>query len=307
MAWWWFGRKARTSPEDALRLAEWQAALTQNRLPAFVQTRLADASAGKTPWLSTMTPMELRLSRSHGIRPLATVSGTCWYHFGYSWTRGHAEGWHAALGRLKAEALACGANAVVDVAMRTTHGIAIGSSMDYTVIGTAVRIEGLPPSPDPVIATVPAFEFVRLLEMGVVPVGVAIGAHYEWLNPARNNLDKSVNLWTSAPLTELGQFWERIRRRALADLLRDTKAQGHGVLAHTHFGELRKVERDKQPPNYLGRHIVIGTVVHDRPSPLNKSHPVGIVVDMCAGPSPLSTPVPHGHNAYPVKEEGGLI
>lgn len=30
-------------------------------------------------------------------------------------------------------------------------------------------------------ATVPALEFVRLLEMGIVPTGIAIGARYEWL------------------------------------------------------------------------------------------------------------------------------
>ena len=48
--------------------------------------------------------------------------------------------------------------------------------MDFTLIGTAVYVEGLPPSVEPIVATVPALEFVKLLEADVVPTGIAIGA-----------------------------------------------------------------------------------------------------------------------------------
>ena len=47
-------------------------------------------------------------------------------------------------------------------------------------------MEGLRPSPEPVVATVPALEFVKLLESDVVPTGLAIGAQYDWLNDWRN-------------------------------------------------------------------------------------------------------------------------
>ena len=88
------------------RMAAWELALARDHVPPFVEARLRDVAAGKLPWMSTMTPVELRLARSHGIRPLAMVSGTCWLHYGYSWTKGHAEGWHKALARLRAEARA---------------------------------------------------------------------------------------------------------------------------------------------------------------------------------------------------------
>src|ERR1700756_447432 len=39
----------------------------------------------------------------------------------------------------------------------------------------------LAPSNDPIVATVPALEFVKLLEADVVPTGIAVGVHYEWL------------------------------------------------------------------------------------------------------------------------------
>src|SRR5580658_2111847 len=90
----------------AARGAAWEAALTAKQLPAFVEQRLADAGSGKIPWLATMSPAELLLVRSHGLRPIATVTGTCWFQYGRSWTEGHAQGWRTAQTRLKAEAVA---------------------------------------------------------------------------------------------------------------------------------------------------------------------------------------------------------
>ena len=48
----------------------WAYALENDELPEFVEKRLKDAAERKTPWLSTMTPAELLLARSHGLRPL---------------------------------------------------------------------------------------------------------------------------------------------------------------------------------------------------------------------------------------------
>lgn len=286
----WFGsRTATQSARAAERQQAWEAALRQDRLPAFVEERLRDASAGRTPWVASMTPAELLLARTHGIRPVATVSGTCWYSFGWSWTEGHSEGWHRALHRIRQEAWAAGANAVVDVRMRTIrHGF--GSGMDFTLIGTAVKVDGLKPSPDPIVATVPALEFVRLLEMGIVPCGIAVGAAYEWLGAglyggwgsAASRLQWQTGAFAgNQPLHDLSDFWERIRRQAHAELRRSAAAQGNGVLAHTNFGQLFRREQDKRPPAYLGRHIVIGTVV-DTPRNAEVPHGIEMVLDMAA-------------------------
>lgn len=306
--------------DRAERLAAWQVALDHDGLPSFVTERLAGAAAGSGAWVATMTPAELLLARSHGIKPIATVSGTCWFSYGQSWTEGHAQGWHEALDRIGREAVAAGANAVVDVRMRTlAHRI--GASMDYTLIGTAVRIDRLKPSPHPVIATVPALEFVRLLEADIVPVGIAVGARFDWLgNPygsagwgggdwtALSDIQAKLRSFQSIPILTLTNFWEGIRRDAHRDLRERAAAQGNGVLAHTHFGQLLRRERDKQPPAYLGRHIVIGTVVDTRPgAPV--PHKVGMALDMRDGLSPLREPDRARHSAYEtdiMDEEGGI-
>jgi hypothetical protein len=289
--------------DNQQRLREWESALQHHQLPGFVKQRLADAGGGKLPWIATMTPAELAQTHRHRVRPIAMVSGTCWYHFGYSWTNGHTAGWHTALHRMQQEAVAAGANAIVDVRMRKID-LEVDASMDFTVIGTAIRIEGLPPNPEPVVATVTALEFMRLLEAGIVPTGIAIGAHYEWLNGWMNTLDAQGG-WVNQPLTTLGNFWERVRQKALQQLRQDTGQQGNGVLAHTHFGQLLKFEENNNQ-NYLGRHIVLGTVV-DGERYRSVPHDIRHVVDMCDGVSPLLDTRPTGHNAYDTNQEEGSI
>ena len=298
------GSPLPTEAEAAARAQAWERALASNQLPEFVVNRLQAAAAGRLPWMSTMTPAELLLARSHGVKPIATVSGTCWYQYGRSWTEGHAAGWRAALQRLRVEAISCDANAVVDVKMRTVHSD-LGDSMDYTLFGTAVRMEGLPASTDPVVATVPALEFVRLLEMGIVPVGLAVGACFQWLTSYTNANIAGGYSWTNEELGDLTRFWQKVRRDAHQHLRADAARQGTGVLAHTHFGQLIRQERDKQPPAFLGRHIVIGTVVDTRPRSAVPHH-IRTVVDMRDDLSPLLNEAsgPAASNLH--EREGGI-
>ena len=97
------------------RVADIQAALQEGRVPSATLARLQATRAGRLPWVATLTPAELLSVRSHGLRPIAAISATCWMHYGWSWTEGHAQGWNVALTRLKQEAYMAGANAVLDV------------------------------------------------------------------------------------------------------------------------------------------------------------------------------------------------
>ncbi len=288
---------------DDARHAEIIDALQAGRLPASMRARLEGARAGTLPWVATLTPSELLIVRSHGLRPIAAVSATCWLHYGFSWTEGHAEGWETALRRLSQEAQAAGANAVLDVKMRTVP-VGISNSMDFTLIGTAVRVDGLPPSPEPVIATVPALELVQLLESDVVPDGIAVGAHYEWMYDWRGNATGQG--WWNNEAIQLSMLWERVRQGAHADLRQRARARGNGVLAHVNFSQMFEREvGEGQPRQYLAQHIVIATTVDARrgtPIP----HDIKMVVDMHAGGTPLTGTAPH-HQSYATNEvEGGI-
>jgi hypothetical protein len=237
------------------------------------------------------------------LRPIAAISATCWLHYGFSWTEGHAQGWETALQRLREEARAAGANAVLDVKMRTVP-MYVENSMDFTLVGTAVRVEGLPASVDPVIATVPALEFVQLLEADVVPTGIAIGAHYEWLSDWRGTAAGWA--WVNNEARQLSDFWEQVRLGAYADLRASAKGRGNGVLAHLNFSQMFEREaQGYQPKQYLGRHIVIATTVDARrgvPIP----HDIKMVVDVHAGDTPLTGTTPH-HQSYGTSDQEGAI
>ncbi len=285
------------------RRADIAGSLALGRVPAATAARLEATREGRLPWTATLTPAELLIARSHGLRPIAAVSANCWLHYGHSWTEGHQQGWHLALQRLRDEARAAGANAVLDVKMRTIP-LAVENSMDFTLVGTAVRVDGLPPSAEPVVATVPALEFVRLLEADVVPVGLAVGARYEWLADWYGDARQAWRGNTES--RTLSQFWDRVRRAAHAELRRNARDQGNGVLAHLDWSQMFEVESGEgQPTRYLGRHIVVASIVDGRPGGW-VPYEIGMALDMRAGETPLTGRVRH-HQSYASNEGEGAI
>jgi uncharacterized protein YbjQ (UPF0145 family) len=298
------GPEAQAAREaSAKRQEDILLALRTDGVAAGTRRRLEGARSGTLPWIATLTPAELLITRSHGIKPIASVSATCWMHYGWSWTEGHEQGWQKALERLREEARAAGANAVLDVKMRTVP-LHIEASMDFTLVGTAVRVEGLPPSEEPIVATVPALEFVKLLDADVVPTGIAVGAHFEWFADWRG--DTNQRWMGNIESVQLSGLWERVRRRAHADLRRHARDQGNGVLAHVNFSQMFEGEREeRQPKQYLGRHIVIATTVDARRG-AQFSHDIAIVVDMHAGRTPLVGAELH-HQSYEMNDDEGGI
>jgi hypothetical protein len=287
---------------SAARQADILNALYRGTVPTGVQRRLEGSHSGKLPWIATLTPAELLVARSHGIKPIASVSATCWLHYGWSWTEGHQQGWETALRRLREEAVAAGANAVLDVKMRTVR-LPVEDSMDFTLVGTAVRVEGMKPSPAPIVATVPTLEFAKLLEADVIPTGIAVGAAYEWLTDWQRTANQA---WMgNIEAGQLSSLWNKVRRRSYGELRRSAREQGNGVLAHVDFSQMFEVERDKQPKQYLGRHIVVATTVDARPG-ATFPHEITMVVDMHAGATPLVGTTRH-HQSYVSNEEEGAI
>jgi uncharacterized protein YbjQ (UPF0145 family) len=202
---------------------------------------------------------------------------------------------------LRDEAVAAGANAVLDVKMRTIR-LPVEESMDFTLIGTAVSVADMPPSPEPIVATVPTLEFVKLLEADVVPTGLAVGAAYEWLTDWQGNAARA---WMgNIEAGKLSQLWNRVRKRSYAELKKNARALGNGVLAHLDFSQMFEVEQNERK-RYLGRHIVVATTVDARPgAPF--PHEIKMVVDMHAGATPLVGTARH-HQSYELNDEEGAI
>ena len=191
--------------------------------------------------------------------------------------------------------------------MRTVP-LQVPGSMDFTLVGTAVRLAGVDPSPTPVVATVPALEFVRLLEADVVPVGIAVGAHYRWISDWRGSARQT---WAgNTESSTLSKLWHDVRTAAHADLRRSTQLQGNGALAHVNFSQMFEKEGgDNQPRQYLARHIVVATVVDHRVwrKPMTSvPHEIGMAVDMRAGGTKPAGRSSH-HQSYAKGDAEGAI
>ncbi len=159
------------------------------------------------------------------------------------------------------------------------------------------------PSAAPIIATVPALEFVKLLEADVVPTGIAIGAHYEWMNDWRRSTN--LNWMGNIESTALSDLWEIVRQRAHQNLRTHARTQGNGVLAHLNFSQMLEGGEQNGVKQYLARHIVVATTVDARRS-TTIPHPVRMVVDMHAGDTPLVGTTQH-HQSYKSNESEGAI
>jgi hypothetical protein len=142
-----------------------------------------------------------------------------------------------------------------------------------------------------------------LLEADVVPTGIAIGAHYEWLN----DWQRSTNLtWMGNIESQtLSQLWELVRQRAHQDLRAHARTQGNGVLAHLNFSQMFEREGQGSAKQYLARHIVVATTVDARGG-TGLPHEIRMVVDMHAGATPLTGTAQH-HQSYQSNESEGAI
>src|SRR4029077_3161588 len=81
----------------------------------------------------------------------------------------------AALARMTEEARDLGAHGVVGVRLIRRHLEGVGNTMEFTVIGTAIRRPGGPALGAPFMSHLDGVAFSKLLHGGYVPVALVIG------------------------------------------------------------------------------------------------------------------------------------
>jgi uncharacterized protein YbjQ (UPF0145 family) len=183
------------SPEDKQRQQEDEASrrsLEAGGLPLKATQRLSEEMAAGHPlFTSDLSASELLLTRQRGYQPLSQVMGSSIYHVGWQYTRQY--GWgtssqelttlsqahqHAALlalGRLEQEATLLRAHGVVGVRF-TRRSYEWGSDLlEYTAIGTAIRLPNMPLGQRPFLSDLSGQEFWTLLQAGYYPAGVVTG------------------------------------------------------------------------------------------------------------------------------------
>jgi uncharacterized protein YbjQ (UPF0145 family) len=183
-------------PDRPVDEARSRQSVEQGGIPFRAQRRIHELNAAQQPiFTSTLTPAETVVARSTGLRAISQVMGSSVYHVGFrgfvsSWTGGelgpltlayeHARS--RALSRMQQEAAMLRAHAVVDVKF-TGRGYEWAEDLiEFTAVGTAVRLEGAPPPQQPALTLLEADQLWKLHNAGYWPVAIAMGNCF-WYEP----------------------------------------------------------------------------------------------------------------------------
>ncbi|MEO8973811.1 MAG: heavy metal-binding domain-containing protein [Ktedonobacteraceae bacterium] len=189
----------KNSPDDeAARIQAQQEAEASRQaiqaggLPLQAQRRLQEeVAAGHPLFSSDLSVNEFSLTRSLGYLPLSQVMGSSIYQVGWQYnrnytyntrfseltvlTQAHQHAAQLALSRLDQEAALLKAHGVIGVRLNS-RGYEWGQNMiEYTAIGTAIKLPNTPLPAHPFLSDLSGQEFWTLIQAGYYPVGIAYG------------------------------------------------------------------------------------------------------------------------------------
>jgi uncharacterized protein YbjQ (UPF0145 family) len=176
-------------PDRPVNEAQSLDVLSRGGVPLRAQRRIHELNAGgQRLFTSTLTTSETVVARATGLVPISQVMGSSVFHVGFqgytTWTGGELEpltraydrARSLALSRMQQEAQMLGAHLVIDVRFLGKGYTWAEDLIEFTAVGTAVRIDGQHgPPPLPALTLLTADELYKLHHAGYWPVGIAIG------------------------------------------------------------------------------------------------------------------------------------
>jgi uncharacterized protein YbjQ (UPF0145 family) len=249
------------------------------------------------PFTSALRPREAFAVAHAGFVPIRQVMGTSFFQTGtvdygvvpapYTRNRPRSKGhstnevqWRSdalnqarerAVGRLREEAIACGADAVVGVTVRRGERDWAKDMVEYIVTGTAVRAPRYEIQDPPLLCTLSGQDVAKLVAYGHWPVGVAGGATVAYVrtsraqqkaNPTRQQdvfqtrgrqRNRELHDWSVG----LGEAYDLAMRR----VTRDAQAQrAHGVVGLSIERSQREREGSDGVRGYRDLEVTIHTL-----------------------------------------------
>jgi len=284
----------RPSPEDeqrrsqALQDAEAsQRSLEAGGLPIQAQRRLSEeVQAGHPLFTSDLSVKEFSLVRNQGYTALSQVMGSSIYQVGWQFTRtfswnttayeltnvsnAHQHAAQLALGRLEQEAALLRAHGVIGVRLNTRDYEWGQNLLEYTAIGTAIRLENTPLPPRPFLSDLSGQEFWTLLQAGYYPDGVVTGfcSYYVSLG---SQATRQLNSWfgggwTNQEIVPFSQGLYTARSLAMDRLLNmSRRLNAIGVVGMHIHSNRRLIEQESNETKYMDFSVqfsAIGTAIN---------------------------------------------
>ena len=282
----------RSSPEDEQRRSQalQDAEASQRSLEAGglpIQRRLSEeVQAGHPLFTSDLSVKEFSLVRNQGYTALSQVMGSSIYQVGWQFTRtfswnttayeltnvsnAHQHAAQLALGRLEQEAALLRAHGVIGVRLNTRDYEWGQNLLEYTAIGTAIRLKDTPLPPRPFLSDLSGQEFWTLLQAGYYPDGVVTGfcSYYVSLG---SQATRQLNSWfgggwTNQEIVPFSQGLYTARSLAMDRLLNmSRRLNAIGVVGMHIHSNRRLIEQESNETKYMDFSVqfsAIGTAIN---------------------------------------------
>ncbi len=257
-----------------------------------VNFTIAQRRGARHVFTSTLTPSETVVARQTGLTAISQVMGSSIYHVGFG-LMGYGTGGevatlqhayeHArslALSRMQQEAAMVGAHIVLDVKFHHRGFEWSSDLIEWCAVGTAFRVEGMPPQPQPILTLLEPDELWKIHHAGYWPVGIAIGSSF-WFEPHADCFGEGA-YWSQELPTHT-----RAAQGARHNATERFRAFAHHLGAHGVVGvRVQRTARDREYESN-GQHtafhlnlVVMGTAVVRRQNATSAPERPSLVVDL---------------------------
>ncbi|MBW4518774.1 MAG: heavy metal-binding domain-containing protein [Scytolyngbya sp. HA4215-MV1] len=281
--------KSRREAHEATRRA-----LERGQIPYRARHRLEKQRQQNDRFFtSTLTSNEHLLTREAGYEPIGLVMGTAFYKvsfWGYfnsyrsftgeltSLSQAQLAARELAIARLQKEAMLLGAHGVIGVRLQMGGYNWSARTVEFTAIGTAIRIPNRDPDPQPFTSDLSGQEFWQLHQAGYYPRGLVLGIcsyyiHTDWNT---RNMTRG-GFWgrgssQNQEITQYTQGFQLARHLATERLTADVRKQsGEGVIGmHIDMG-IEDIEYEVNNTTYhdlLAHFVAMGTAIVCDPLPV---------------------------------------
>jgi uncharacterized protein YbjQ (UPF0145 family) len=173
-----------------------------------------------------------------------------------------------AVGRLREEAVAAGADAVVGVRLRRSFRDWASDLVEFVAVGTAVRSERYDLGPEPLLCNLAGQDVAKLVSHGFWPVGIVGGSTVAYVATGARQQQRSGGLFGGLRNQELPDYTQGLydaRALAMERLTRGAhELHAHGVVGVDVDRSMRDYERDVGGISYRDLIItmhVLGTAI----------------------------------------------
>ncbi|XGV97504.1 MAG: heavy metal-binding domain-containing protein [Leptolyngbya sp. BL-A-14] len=277
--------KSRREAHEATRRA-----LERGQIPYRARHRLEEQrQRGDRFFTSDLSSNEHLLTREAGYEPIGLVMGTAFYKvsfWGYfnsyrtltgeltSLSQAQLAARELAVARLQQEAILLGAHGVIGVRLQLGGYDWSARTVEFTAIGTAIRIPNHDPDPYPFTSDLSGQEFWQLHQAGYYPRGLVLGICSYYVHTDRNTRNMTRGgFWglgssQNQEITSYTQGFQRARHLATERLTADIRKHGGegAVGMHIDMG-IEDIEYEVNDIKYhdlLAHFVAVGTaIVHD--------------------------------------------